>query len=240
MDYDLNNLIGLDELMELKHSISPKKYYGRKSVKLIEVKNPEQSPSSLQDGVASRPLEGTPLVFKSVSSLIKHVKLNTGEGVSYQTINKFVESGEVFKDRWIVKYLDDYSTSRGDLTNEIIHYAERSVNSLSIKDINSVSIICEERSYKKENSRPSNANDNRGVNIYVEITDIRNNAKLIFKSLKEATKHIKKETGKGTPEGLKYALDKGTAYFNIYLVKELNESVKLTDFKTNEFKYFSA
>jgi hypothetical protein len=77
-----------------------------------------------------------------------------------------------------------------------------------------------------------------GANISVEITDITSNFKLTFASLKEAIKHIKTETGKGSPEGLKYALDKGTAYLNIYLVREIKESIKLTDLSTNDIRYF--
>ena len=73
----------------------------------------------------------------------------------------------------------------------------------------------------------------------MEITDITTNAKLIFKSLTEAAKHIKLETGKGTPEGLKYALDKETAYLNIYLVREIRESIKFLDLNTNDIKYFA-
>jgi hypothetical protein len=46
------------------------------------------------------------------------------------------------------------------------------------------------------------------------------------------------ETGKGTPEGLKYALNKGTAYLNIYLVADRTESIRLTDLKTNESQLF--
>jgi len=76
-------------------------------------------------------------------------------------------------------------------------------------------------------------------NISVEISDITNNTKFILKFLTEAVKHIKSETGKGTPEGLKYALDKGTAYLNIYLVNEIKESLKLVDLKTNNIKYLS-
>lgn len=76
-------------------------------------------------------------------------------------------------------------------------------------------------------------------NISVEIQGITNNTKLIFKSLTEAVKHIKSETGKGTPEGLKYALDKETAYLNIYLVNEIKGSLKLVDLKTNNIKYLS-
>jgi hypothetical protein len=74
--------------------------------------------------------------------------------------------------------------------------------------------------------------------ISVEITDVTNNFKLVFSTLKEATKHIKNETGKGTPEGLKYALDKGTAFLNMYLVKEIIESYQLKDLSTNDIKYF--
>lgn len=54
---------------------------------------------------------------------------------------------------------------------------------------------------------------------------------MIFKSLTEAVKHIKSEMGKGTAEGLKCALDKGTVYLNIYLVNEIKESLKLGGLK---------
>ena len=33
-------------------------------------------------------------------------------------------------------------------------------------------------------------------------------------------------------------MDKGTAYLNIFLVKELNQSLKLLDLLTNEINYF--
>ncbi len=82
-DYDLNNLIEIDKLMELKHSISPKKYYGKKSIELIDVKNPE----------------GSRIVFESISSLIEYLKHHRGEMVYRHTITKYAESGAIFKER---------------------------------------------------------------------------------------------------------------------------------------------
>jgi hypothetical protein len=58
--------------MSLKHSVLPKKYYGRKSLELIDIKS----------------LDRNSIYFDSVTSLIEYVKLNTGEGVSHPTINK--------------------------------------------------------------------------------------------------------------------------------------------------------
>ena len=58
--------------------------------------------------------------------------------------------------------------------------------------------------------------------------------------MKEAAEFIKKETGKGTPEGLKYALNKGTAYLNIYLAAEISQSYRLLDLSNDEIKFFSS
>jgi hypothetical protein len=52
--------------------VLPKKYYGRKSLELIDIKS----------------LDRNSIYFDSVTSLIEYVKLNTGEGVSHPTINK--------------------------------------------------------------------------------------------------------------------------------------------------------
>lgn len=206
--YNLENLIRLDELMALKNTVSPKKYFGRKAVKLIDVKT------------------NSVVVFNSVSSLINFIKLQTKEGTSKPTIDKYADSESVFRNRWLIKYIENTSHTRvvkGNLARDIydpIVVPEKHPSTVKI------SLRTEKESTYK-------------VNISVEITDITNNTKLIFKSLTEAVKHIKSETGKGTPEGLKYALDKGTVYLNIYLVNEIKESLKLVDLKTNNIKYFS-
>nr|ATI20472.1 GIY-YIG endonuclease [Juglanconis juglandina] len=208
LELDLENLIELEELMDLKTSVLPKRYFGRTGVKLINIK------------------DNSVIVFKSKSDLINYIKLQTEEGVGYSTINKYVKSGDVLRDQWLIEDIESINSTRSikeDLNKSIHSIPVVSENCPSPdKDI----FIVEDKSTYK-------------VNISVEITDITTNAKFIFKSLTEAAKHIKLETGKGTPVGLKYALDKEIAYLNIYLVKEVKESLKLEDLKTNEIKYFS-
>lgn len=211
-DSDLNNLIGIDKLMKLKHSISPKKYYGKKAIELIDVQNPE----------------GSRIVFESISSLIEPLKQLVGEKVHRHTITKYAELGAIFKERWLFKFIED-STPTSVKGN------------LNIKDISS-------STSHPSLPGPANFADVSGgatkgkISVYsaisVEITDLTNNIKLVFSTLKEAAKHIKNETGKGNPEGLKYALDKGTAFLNMYLVKEIVESYQLKDLSTNDIKYF--
>lgn len=209
-DSDLNNLIGIDELMKLKHSISPKKYYGKKAIELIDAQNSE----------------GSGTVFESISSLIEYLKPFVSEKVHRHTITKYAESGAIFKERWLFKFVENSTPTSVE-------------GNLNIKDISSST---------SHPSTPANfALDSGGVAkgkisvssaISVEITDLTNNTKLVFSTLKEAAKHIKNETGKGSPEGLKYALDKGTAFLNTYLVKEIVESYQLRDLSTNDIKYF--
>jgi hypothetical protein len=82
-DSDVNNLIGIDKLMKLKDSISPKKYYGKKAIELIDVQNPE----------------GSRVVFESISSLIEPLNQFVKEKVHRHTIVKYAESGAIFKER---------------------------------------------------------------------------------------------------------------------------------------------
>lgn len=187
--------------MSLKHSVLPKKYYGRKSLELIDIKS----------------LDRNSIYFDSVTSLIEYVKLNTGEGVSHPTINKYAESERVFKDKWVIKFSGSKNTSSSVKENLNIH--------TDLVKISSVKDCTEDR----KTISPK---------VSVAITDITNDKKFVFKSLTEAAKFIKMETGKGTPEGLKYALNKGTAYLNIYLVADRTESIRLTDLKTNESQLF--
>lgn len=210
--------------MELKSSVSPKKYFGRKAVKLIDVKTNDL------------------VVFNSVSSLVNYIKLLTNKGTSpggtplgplwgprggsISTINKYAESEGVFRNKWLIKYTESTNSAS-------------SINANLNKDINVSMTVSENPSSTEKDKLHTENKSTYKVNISVEITDITNNTKLTFKSLIEAVKHIKSETGKGTPEGLKYALDRGTAYLNIYLVNEIKESLKLMDLKTNSIKYFS-
>lgn len=207
-DCDLDNLVELDKLMELKNSVLPKKYFGRKAVELIDVKT------------------NSVVVFDSVSSLINYINLQTNKGTSISTVNKYAESESVFRNRWLIKYIESTSSAC-------------SVNVNLNKYINAPMAVSENPSSTEQEKLQNENKLTYKVNISVEITDITNNTKLTFKSLTEAVKHIKSETGKGTPEGFKYALDKGTAYLNIYLVNEIKESLKLIDLKTNNIKYFS-
>jgi hypothetical protein len=82
-DSDLKNLMGRDELLKLKNSISPKKYYGKKAIELIDVKNPK----------------GSGIRFESISSLIEPLKQLVGEQVYRHTIIKYAELGAIFKER---------------------------------------------------------------------------------------------------------------------------------------------
>lgn len=208
-DSDLNNLIGIDELLKLKHSISPKKYYGKKAIELIDVKNPE----------------GSSIIFESISSLIEPLNQLAGEKVYRHTVIKYAESGAIFKERWLFKFVEASTPTsvKGNLNKDI--------SSSTSYQSTSVNFVDGPEGVVKGKINVSSA-------ISVEVTDLTNNIKLVFSTLKEAAKHIKNETGKGSPEGLKYALDKGTAFLNMYLVKEIVESYQLKDLSTNDIKYF--
>lgn len=107
-DCDLSNLIGIDELMELKNQLSPKKYYGRKGIELIDINSKNNSVASLASSLLVE--HNDRIVFLSMSSLIDYIKLHTGIGVGYSTINKYAESGKIFRDKWIIKYIKDISS----------------------------------------------------------------------------------------------------------------------------------
>jgi len=96
-DCDLSNLIGIDELMELKNQLSPKKYYGRKGIELIDINSKNNSVASLASSLLVE--HNDRIVFLSMSSLIDYIKLHTGIGVGYSTINKYAESGKIFRDK---------------------------------------------------------------------------------------------------------------------------------------------
>ena len=80
---NLNNLIEIGQLMKLKHSISPKKYYGKKPIELIDTMDPE----------------GSRIVFESIASLVEPLNQLAKEKVHRHTIIKYAESGAIFKDR---------------------------------------------------------------------------------------------------------------------------------------------
>jgi hypothetical protein len=208
-DSDLNNLIGIDKLMKLKDSISPKKYYGKKAIELIDTQNPE----------------GSRIVFESIASLIEPLKQLAKEKVYRHTIVKYAESGAIFKERWLFKFVEN-STPTSVKGN------------LNVKDISSSTSYPSPEGPNLDDGGVAKRKIGESSTISVEITDLTNNKKLVFSTLKEAAEHIKNETGKGSPEGLKYALDKGTAFLNIYLVKEIVESYQLKDLSTNDIKYF--
>ena len=213
MEHDFNNLVSLEELLKLKESRSAKKYHGKKSIELIDLQGKEKD---------------TKLYFSSMQSLIKHIKLNSSKGVFYGTINKYAELGTVFRDRWIIKFSQaEYSSSSVE-KNLDVYKENNNLTSTSVSTkIEDVALPSVDKEKKRERSSV-------GVAISVEITNIIKNEKSIFSSLKEAAKFIQKETGKGTDEGLKYALDKGTAYLNIYLARVVSQSIRLTDLKTKE------
>lgn len=104
-DYDLNNLMEIDELLKLKNSISPKKYYGKKAIELIDVKNPNASG----------------IIFESISSLIEPLKQLVGEQVYRHTIIKYAELGAIFKERWLFKFVEasTLTSVKGNLNKDI-------------------------------------------------------------------------------------------------------------------------
>ena len=93
---------------------------GKKSVKLIDINNPETSQ----------------IVFDSMSSLIEYIKHHTGDKVSHPIINKYAESEAVFKDRWIIKFVEKASSATSVMGN------------LDIQDISSTSLLQEEKEDK--------------------------------------------------------------------------------------------
>lgn len=196
--------------------MSPKKYFGKKAIELVDVKL------------------NSKIIFNSVKELTEYIKSETNLGISLTTINKYANSKELLRDKWILNFIDSLDNIK-IVKNNLDLFKRSATESIIDSQETDKELVGEVISLEYFNSE---LNSIIKTSISVELTETLNNTKLIFKSLTEAANHIKSETGKGTPEGLKYALDKGTLYLNIYLVKEINESFKITDLKTNEVKFF--